>query len=339
MKKVGVVGFGFMGITHALNILKTEGLELAAIVEKDPALIEQNLRANLGNFATGEVSAAAIRRVPVFTSMEDCLEKVDVEALHICVHTRLHYALAKKALESGRSVLVEKPFTLDVAQGRELIDLARRRGLVLMVAHVVRFMPAYRRLKDWIDSRTFGEIDFLSLTRFSGLPAWGEWKSDHAVRAASGGALFDLLIHDIDFLAHAMGEPAAIDALSLPGRLSDHDYVSARWRFANERRLAVIEGGDMFHVRLPFESRYVARFANASVSYSSLEPRIVHVAGDETLERVEVGDPADGYLNEIRYFGGCLEDNRWPEACSPESALRSIELCYRHIQNRKEAKL
>ena len=336
MKKVGVVGFGFMGVTHALNILKTGGLELRAIVERDPALIEKNLDGGLGNVATGDAAAAAIREIPVFTSLDECLEKADLDALHLCVHTRLHYPLAKKALERGKHVLVEKPFTLDVGEGRELIGLAREKNLILMVAHVVRFMPAYRLLKDWIDARAYGELEFLSLSRFSGVPAWGEWRSDQAVRAGSGGALFDLLIHDIDFLLSAMGEPRTIDPLVLPGRLSHHDYLSARWRFADPRRVAVIEGGDMFHSRLPFESRYIAKFADASVSQSSHDPRGVQVADDASVRRVEVGDPADGYLNEIRYFAGCLEDNRWPDECSPESSLRSVELAYRHIADKRE---
>ena len=333
MKKVAVVGFGFMGMTHALNILKSGKLELRAIVEKNPRSVKENLKRSLGNIATGEVPDVEIRKLPVYSSLDECLDREDVDALHICVHTQLHHEMARLALDRGKHVLIEKPFTLNVADGRELIRMARRNRLVLMVAHVVRFVPAYRKLKEWVDSGTFGRLQFLHLSRAAGIPAWGQWKKNRAVRASSGGALFDMQIHDVDFMLSTMGEPARVDPFVLPGAMSRNDYLSARWHFSEPSRMGVIEGGYIFHARLPFESRFVARFEEASVFYSTLAPGVVSLAGDDSLERVVVGDPAEGYLEEILYFADCLEENRWPERCSPESSLRAVELCYRHIQN------
>jgi len=332
MKKVAVVGFGFMGVTHALNILKSGKLELKAIVEKDPAMVAKNLESSLGNIATGGIPAEAVRNLPVYTSLDDCLDREDVDALHICVHTRLHHPLARKALERGKSVLIEKPLSLDVQEGRELISLARDKGLVFMVAHVVRFMPAYALLKEWIDAGTYGPLQFLSLSRLTGIPAWGEWKNNPKVRASCGGALFDLVIHDIDFMQYAMGQPKTVDGRVLPGFLSDHDYLSARWEFETPGRTGIIEGGYIFHRRFPFESRFVAKFPDATAFYSTRDPRLITIAGDDSLDRVELGDPADGYLGEILYFADCLEKGGWPERCSPESSLRAIELCYEHIR-------
>ena len=333
MKKVAVVGFGFMGVTHALNILKSKKLELRAIVEKNPRLVEENLQRSLGNIATGEIPAVEIRKLPVYSSLEECVDKEELDALHICVHTQLHYEMARLALERGKHVLIEKPFTLNVAEGRELIRVAGEKRLVLMVAHVVRFVPAYRKLKEWVDAGTFGKLQFLHLSRFAGIPTWGQWKHDRAVQISSGGALFDMQIHDSDYMLSAMGEPARIDGYVLPGAMSGNDYLSARWHFQEPPRMGVIEGGYIFHARLPFEARFVARFDDASVFYNTLDPRVVLLAGDSSLERVVVGDPADGYLEEILYFADCLEENRWPERCSPESSLRAVEFCYRHIQN------
>ncbi|MDD8015282.1 MAG: Gfo/Idh/MocA family oxidoreductase [Acidobacteriota bacterium] len=335
MKKVAVVGFGFMGITHALNILKSGRLDLKAIVEKNPSMVARNLESGLGNIATGGIPADAVRNLPVYTSIDDCLDREDLDALHICVHTRLHYSMARKALERGKHVLLEKPLALDIKEGRELIALARNNGLVFMVAHVVRFMPAYALLKEWIDAGTYGPLEFLSLSRLTGIPAWGEWKSNPQVRASSGGALFDLVIHDIDYMQFAMGQPETIDGRVLPGCLSEHDYLSARWEFKNPGRTGIIEGGYIFHRRFPFDSRFIAKFSEASVFYGTHEPRTIRVAGDDRLDQVELGDPADGYMGEILYFADCLEKGRWPERCSPESSLRAIELCYAHIRKTK----
>lgn len=331
MKKVAVVGFGFMGITHALNIFKSKRLELRAIVEKDPQRVALNLQSNLGNIATGDLPAEAVRNLPVYSTLEECLDKEEVDALHICVHTRLHYEMARLALERGKHVLIEKPFTLDVAEGGELIRLAREKRLVVMVAHVVRFVPAYQQLKTWIDSGTFGELQFLHLSRFTGAPSWGQWKNDPLVRASSGGALFDLQIHDIDFMNSVLGEPEKIESYVLPGDLSAHDYLSARWHMKQRRPNCMIEGGYIFHSPFPFESRFIARFDDASVMYTTRDPQRIAVAGERKLDMVDTGDPSEGYLNEILYFADCLEKNNWPEICSPESSLQAIELCYRHI--------
>lgn len=331
MKKVAVVGFGFMGITHALNIFKSKRLELKAIVEKDPQRVALNLQSNLGNIATGDLPAEAIRNLPVYSTLGECLDSEDVDAVHICVHTRLHHEVARLALDRGKHVLLEKPFTLDVAEGRELIRLAREKRLVLMVAHVVRFVPAYQQLKAWADAGTFGPLQFLHLSRFTGAPSWGQWKNDPLVRASSGGALFDLQIHDIDFMQSIVGEPERIDGYVLPGDLSAHDYLSARWHMGPRLPNCMIEGGYIFHSPFPFEARFIARFADASVMYTTRDPQRISVAGAHQLDKVEVGDPSDGYLKEILYFADCLEKNSWPEICSPESSLRAIELCYRHI--------
>ena len=75
-----------------------------------------------------------------------------------------------------------------------------------MVGHVVRFMPPYQKLKKWIDSKEFGNLKFLSLSRFCGIPSWGQWKEKN-VKDLSGGALFDLVIHDIDFANYLLGMP------------------------------------------------------------------------------------------------------------------------------------
>jgi predicted dehydrogenase len=64
-----------------------------------------------------------------------------------------------------------------------LIKLARAKSKILMIGHVLRFMPAYLKLKTWIDSGEFGSLEFLSLSRFTGVPAWGQWKDKQKILA------------------------------------------------------------------------------------------------------------------------------------------------------------
>lgn len=330
MKRVAVIGFGFMGMTHAINILKNADLQLIAIVDKDPETIEKTLFAPAGNFSTGNINPSLLKNINKYSGLHECLHNEQLDAVHICVHTELHYEMAKLALMHDKHVLLEKPFTLDVQQAEELIELADQKKRVLMIAHVVRFMPPYQKLKQWIDSKVFGELKFLSLTRISGIPEWGQWKENQITRT-SGGALFDLNIHDIDFANYVLGLPTAIKSSFLPGGLSDHDYISAMWSYTDKNVHVKIEGGNTFHSNFPFQAGYLAQFEKASVLYSSSGGDIIRIADDNSIREIPAGDAGEGYYNEIEYFAQCMENNTQPTDCMPASSLESIKLCYNHL--------
>ncbi len=338
MKKVAVVGFGFMGMTHTINILKNDDLKLVAIVDKDLEGIEDKLSSDSGNFSTGNIDPQVLKSIKKYRDIDDCLKNEQLDAIHICVHTNLHFELAKRALSAGLNVFLEKPMTLDVNEGQVLIDLASKNNCIFMVGHVLRFMSPYLQLKKWIDEGTYGKIKFLSMSRFSGVPSWGQWKEKQKSFGSSGGALFDLLIHDIDFVNYLFGTPDNIKSDYLPGALSEYDYISALWTY-NEKDIKVkVEGGNTFHSSFPFQAGYMANFENASVVYTTLKPDVIQVANNEEINEIPAEEarlPArqggDGFYNEIAYFTKCMIQNKKPDKCTPESSLETIRICYEHV--------
>ena len=333
MLKVVVAGFGFMGMTHAGNILKNPQARLTAVTDKSTASIEEKLKVQSGNFETAAISPEAVSEIRLYNDFKMCLDAEKPDACVIAVHTNLHYELARMALESGVHVFLEKPFTLDVEEGTRLIDLAARENKVLMVGHVVRFMPAYLLLREWIESGKYGKPEFLSFSRFTGVPSWGQWKEIQKNFGSSGGALFDLVIHDIDFARWVCGDPDEIHAQCLPGKLSSYDYVSAIWKY-NEKNLHVkIDGGNIFHADFPFQVSFHARFAEASVHYSSADGHNVVLITEAGSEIIAAGDPNDGFSGELGYFIDCVVKHQPPGLCTPESALETIRTCYRHTSN------
>ncbi|MBL0739646.1 Gfo/Idh/MocA family protein [Chryseolinea lacunae] len=329
MIHVAIVGFGFMGITHAANVLRNKRLKLQAIVTRHPNDIDERLNAQTGNFSTGDVNLDDLRQVKRYTSLQECLRNETIDIVQLCVHTDLHFTLAMEAMEHGRHVFIEKPMSLVPDEARAMMQKAKEKNVKLMVGHVVRFMPPYVKLKSWIDNKTFGALKFISLTRFTGLPAWGQWKEKQQHFGSSGGALFDLVIHDIDFLFYALGEPEKINAQAYPGTLSMHDYVVAHWHYPEAH--AKIEGGNLFHSAFPFQAGYMARFENASVQYASLRPEHIDIVTDEGIEKITAGDAGEGFYDEIDYFATCVEQNVEPTRCLPQSSLRTLELCYAHL--------
>ncbi len=333
MINVVVLGFGFMGKTHTGNLLKNPNVKLKAIVDKDAENIRKNLKGEAGNFDTGSISEEQLSDVKIYKDFEECLKAEKPDACVIAVHTLLHYKMAKMALEHDVHVFLEKPFCLDVSEGEELITMARRKNRILMIGHVVRFMPAYKTLKNWIDNKKFGELEFLSLSRFSGLPAWGQWKQRQKEFGSSGGALFDLVIHDIDYAQWVCGVPDNIRATSLPGKLSEYDYVTGFWSYYNKDLKVKIEGGNTFHSAYPFQAAFSARFENASVLYYPKDADNIIVTTDDETTLYPAGDANDGFANELDYFVSCVVNEEEPVVCTPESALESIEISYKHISD------
>lgn len=327
--RTAIVGFGFMGKTHAGNILRSDLMTLSAVVDRSPDVMTQ---AVAGNLDTGLSDPAAWLSVRQYTDWDECLEKESLDLAYICVHTSMHYQMAMKALRKGLHVFIEKPFVLNVAEGEALIEEARRQQRKLGVAHVVRFMPAYVRLMECCRQETYGALKFLSLTRFSGIPHWGEWEKRRQDFGSSGGALFDLLIHDIDYVHYLLGKPDRIESRSLPGVLSLHNYVSAFWHYEGRDRLVKVEGGNTFHARLPFEAGFRAMFEKASVTWSSGNARELYVADDASLETIALDDAGEGYRDEGAYFARCIVDDTYPEACSADSSLETVRLCHQHIR-------
>jgi predicted dehydrogenase len=332
MLRVVVAGFGFMGMTHTGNLLKNPAVRLTAVADKNTDGIQKKLKEQSGNFSTGTIQPEVLSEINFYDDFAECLHVEKPDACIIAVHTNLHYELAKMALEAGVHVFLEKPFSLDVEEGKELIELAGSRNRILMVGHVVRFMPAYKMLKSWVDNGEYGQLEFLSLSRFSGIPSWGQWLEKQKEFGSSGGALFDLVIHDIDFAQWVCGIPESIDSYCLPGKLSNYDYISALWKYPAENLHVKIEGGNTYHSDYPFQASFNARFSNASIYYSSQDPEHITVASGAGIKLVPVGNPNDGFSGELDYFIQSIIHNRLPQMCSPESALETIKICYRHIR-------
>ncbi len=335
MQNVVIVGFGFMGMTHAANIIKNKHLNLVAIVDKDVEGIEKKLTSKTGNFAIEEINLDMLGAINKYGDLQTCLETEEVDAVHVCVHTDLHYSIAKQLLSQGLNVFLEKPMTLNVNEGQELIDLATKHNCIFMVGHVVRFMPPYQQLKQWVDENTYGPLKFLSLSRFSGVPSWGQWKEKQTDFGSSGGALFDLLIHDIDMINYLLGKPDKIESTNMPGYLSNNDYTCAFWTYKESGITVKVEGGNVYHSTFPFQAGFSAQFEEASVFYSTLTPESIQVATHEEAIHVKDIDTPDGFYHEIDYFYECIRAGKKPEICLPESSLETIKLCYQHTNDIK----
>jgi len=217
--KVGVVGYGSVTrIFHAPLISAVPGLELAAIYTSDPSKV-----------------AADWPEVAILDSPEALFARPDLDLVVIPTPNATHYPLARKALAAGKHVVVDKPFTLTVAEARSLDRCAQEAGKVLSVFQNRRWDADFMTLRSLLDSGRLGRVmEFESRFDRHAPVVRDRWRE----RDEPGSGLwFDLGPHLLDQALQLFGVPEAISldlARQRPGALTD-DYFQARLQYGQTR--------------------------------------------------------------------------------------------------------
>jgi predicted dehydrogenase len=198
MSRLGIalIGCGGMG--------RREAQELAAIPQARLVAVCDVM----------EPAAAGFGRemgVPWETDHRALLRRPEVDAVIVATPNGLHTAIVVDAAGAGKHVFCEKPFAFTVAECDQMIAAAERSGVRLMVGHVLRLMPQFQRVADIFESGALGEPVSAQLTHVS-------WLGDPAARyrlrkATTGGLLYDITIHEIDFLQQLCGPAESVFAM------------------------------------------------------------------------------------------------------------------------------
>jgi len=309
---VAVLGLGFMGATHVKAWGTVKGATLAGVMSSDAAKLAGDLSMVRGNLG-GDVRRVDLGSARKFALVESALADPTIEAVDICLPTDLHAPVATAALRAGKHVLVEKPMALDFKSACAVCAAAEQTGRVLMPGQVLRFIPAYRTLSQWLKGRQVGSALF---QRRCGLPVWSGWLSD---ASRSGGAVLDLLIHDIDFCISVWGMPEAVRASG--SKDAGVDLFHAELLYPGSSPV-VIEGGWHQPWDFPFSMGYAVKAEGATREWSSED-------GDN-------GDTVDPFAAELQYFADCVNTGTPPDFCPPRQSAQSVALA-RFILESREA--
>lgn len=271
-------------------------------------------------------------------SVEEAIE--DAEAVSIVTPTITHYELARKCLEQGRHVLIEKPMTDNAEQAAELVRLAQEKNCVLQVGHVERFNPVFNYLES-VATRP----RFIETHRLSPYPA----------RSTDIGAVLDLMIHDLDVvLAFVKSPVTSVDAVGVPVLSKNEDIANARLRFANGcvanltvsrvspdrmRKIRVFSGGETpSYISLDYRAQegFIYRIARDGEEESSLlkkllasrDSTIVSEFAGKRIVREPVPLVRDEPLKlELQHFVDCVREKQTPRV-SGESAKAALDLAF-----------
>lgn len=208
--RIGIIGYGFMGRTHAraYQSARRDGYSCRLVAIADSSLRTlSDADDSSGNLET-DAHPVDFSGVTLYRDASELLADPAIDVVSVCTHTDTHVDIAIESLRAGKHVLVEKPIAIDPAQVQRLADEASKHDLVCMPAMCMRYWPAWVKLHELIQSRRYGRVRSAEFHRMGSRPGWAE--EFYADEARSGGALYDLHIHDTDFIVHCFGLPDSV---------------------------------------------------------------------------------------------------------------------------------
>jgi predicted dehydrogenase len=300
---MGVIGYGYWGPNIVRNVSGLDCYELVAICDQSAAALKRAGRAYPGVRLTSDAS--------------EVLSASDIDAVAVVTPVWTHFELAKKALQNGKHVFVEKPFTSTSQQAEELIELAAKKNLQIMVDHTFLFTGAVKKIRDLVDSRTLGSLYYFDSTRVN----LGLFQHDVSV-------VWDLAPHDLSIMDYVLRENAeavvatgakhvnhladmAFITVYFPGNLIAH--VNVNWLSPVKVRMTLVGGKDKMLVWNDLEPDEKIKVYDKGVDVTSgqgvYDLLVSYRSGDVWAPRVE---QTEALKLELSYFVDCIVKNQAP---------------------------
>ena len=329
MIRFGVIGYGYWGPNIVRNLHGLDSTRVTMVSDKSPAALARVRKAYPEIQAVAD--PMAIVRSP------------DIDAVAVITPVWAHYELAKAALENGKHVFVEKPFTSSTAQAEELIEIAARKKLTIMVDHTFLFTGAVNKIKELIDSGVLGDLYYYDSLRVN----LGLFQHDVSV-------LWDLAPHDLSIMDHLITrEPEAIVATGekhlngvedvaymtvyFPDSIIAH--INVNWLSPVKMRTTLVGGQKKMLVWNDLVADEKVRVYDKGVDITSgeglRELLVSYRMGDMWAPQIQ---QVEALRVELDYFAKCLAEGKTPfnDGMAGLRIVRMLEAAERSIRKRGE---
>jgi predicted dehydrogenase len=299
----GVIGYGYWGPNIVRNLSTLDDSHVIAIADVDP---DSRSRAQ-----------KAYPTIPVTADASELIQSTRIDAIAVVSPAWTHYELAKAALLNGKHVFVEKPFTSTAAQGEELIEIARRRNLRIMVDHTFLFTGAVKKIDELVQEGILGNLYYYDSTRVN----LGNFQHDVNV-------LWDLAPHDLSIMDYILkANPEAVVATGqshlnghediafltvyFPGKVIAH--INVNWLSPVKVRTTLIGGDKRMLVWNDMEADEKVKIYDKGVQATSKEGYyklfVNYRSGNMWAPRLE---QAEALRQELCYFVECITNGQDP---------------------------
>ncbi len=327
---VALIGYGYWGPNVAKNIFSNKNLRLHTICDLKQTRLDK-------------AHNLYVEQVCYETDYHKLLSNPEINAIAIAVETSAHFQVAKDALNAGKHVYVEKPFTSRVLDAEELARLAESKKLIIHVNHIMMYHPAIQKIRDLIVSDELGELLYIQAMRMN----LGQIKKDVS-------AMEDLAVHDlsiIDYLSDGK-EPFYIRAVGEKKYNPKESLTFLMLRYANfiahiqsswisplkerklivagKKKMAVFDDMKPSTEKLTIYDKGVDVIAGKDVEY------------EDYAVKMRVGDiwvpyipEHDALFNSINHFATCVASEK-QSASGPEQAIRVLRILEQANQTMNE---
>lgn len=329
MLKFGVIGYGYWGPNIVRNLRGLDGCQVVGICDQSPAAQKRIQSAHPG--------------VPVYSDYRELVSATDVDAIAVITPVWTHYEVAKAALENGKHVFVEKPFTSNAAQAEELINLGVQKNLQIMVDHTFLFTGAVRKIRKLLADDTLGKLYYYDSTRVN----LGLFQHDCNV-------IWDLAPHDLSIMNHLLQKDAEAVSATGQAHLNSHEdiafitayfpdkmiaHVNVNWISPVKVRTTLIGGEKKMLVWNDLEADEKLKIYDKGVDVKSQEGvynlLVSYRSGDMWAPQVE---QVEALRLELGYFVECIQKNQRPfnDGCAGLKVVRMLEAASKSLAKRGE---
>ena len=326
MIRVGIIGYGYWGPVVARNFQAADRCQLAAICDANPVARERARKAHPGVRIVGDPA--------------ELLHSTDIDAIAVITPVWTHFEFAKAALENGKHVFVEKPFTASSAEASQLIDLAAAKKLQIMVDHTFLFTGAVRKIRQMIDEGVLGKLFYYDSSRVN----LGLFQHDVNV-------IWDLAPHDLAIMNYLTdAEPESVSATGqghLNG-LEDMAYVTiyfptmlahinVNWLSPVKVRTTLIGAEKKMIVWNDLEADEKVKVYDKGVDLAHGEGvydlLVSYRSGDMWAPKI---DQTEALKLEAKYFSECVRNNQTPfnDGIAGLKVVRLLEAAAQSLKDR-----
>jgi predicted dehydrogenase len=323
----GVIGYGYWGPNVVRNLDQLEGAKVLAVCDKSSAARKRINK--------------SYPQIDVTSDPAELIASSKIDAIAVVTPVWTHYELAKAALENGKHVFVEKPFTSNVAQAEELINLAARKNLKIMVDHTFLFTGAVRKIKQLLDDDALGKLLYYDSTRVN----LGLFQHDVNV-------VWDLAPHDLSIMNYLIQEsPEAISATGQT-HLNGHEdvafmtvyfpnkiiaHLNVNWLSPVKVRTTLIGGEKKMLVWNDLEADEKIKLYDKGVNVTSQEGvynlLVNYRSGDMWAPKIE---QVEALHRELGYFVECIQKDKTPmnDGVTGLQVVRMLEAASKSMRQR-----
>lgn len=326
MIRVGVIGYGYWGPNIVRNFNSIDGARVTVVCDK--------------NIEVTKKITSTYKDIKITNDYNDITSSSDIDVVAVVTPVSTHYTLAKSALQNGKHVFVEKPFTLNTSQAEELITLAEKKNLKIMVDHTFLFTGAVKKIKEVIDDDMLGSIYYYDSTRVN----LGLFQHDVNV-------IWDLAPHDFSIMDYLIKEkPTAVVACGIShiNGLENIAYVTVyfenniiahfnvNWLSPVKIRTTLIGGEKKMLVWNDVIADDKIKIYNKGIDVENNEGLykllVSYRSGDMWAPKVE---QTEALRLEVEYFVACITNNKTPynDGHAGLRVVRLLEACDESLKN------